>query len=155
MGFNYDSSDPLAVVTAPPPNETPEEKAARDEREAEAQKISDQIDEELRAEKAALKKQEQVVKVLLLGQSESGKSTSVSSREYFVRSPSTSRSFSKLTADRLVVRMHREIYHPQELVTRLNPSLSGVLKTCARFSDAIRKGQVDARACLLENCPTA
>ncbi|KAG8216290.1 guanine nucleotide binding protein, alpha subunit [Butyriboletus roseoflavus] len=77
MGFNYDSSDPLAVVTAPPPNEAPDEKAAREEREAEAQRISDQIDEELRVEKAALKKEEQIVKVLLLGQSESGKSTTL------------------------------------------------------------------------------
>lgn len=72
MVFHYDSTDPLAVVTAPPPDETPEEKAAREEREAEAQRISDQIDDELRAEKAALKKQEQIVKILLLGQSESG-----------------------------------------------------------------------------------
>jgi hypothetical protein len=82
MVFHYDSSDPLAIVTAPPPNETPEEKAAREEREAEAQRISDQIDDELRVERAALKKQEQIVKILLLGQSESGKSTSISSWEY-------------------------------------------------------------------------
>lgn len=82
MVFHYDSSDPLAIVTAPPPNETPEEKAAREEREAEAQRISDQIDDELRAERAALKKQEQIVKILLLGQSESGKSISISSWEY-------------------------------------------------------------------------
>ncbi|KAG6370874.1 guanine nucleotide binding protein, alpha subunit [Boletus reticuloceps] len=71
MVFHYDSSDPLAVVTAPPPDETPDEQAAREEREAEAQRISDQIDEELRVEKVALKKQEHIVKVLLLGQSES------------------------------------------------------------------------------------
>ena len=77
MVFHYDSSDPLAVVTAPPPNETPAEKAAREEREAEAQRISDQIDDELRSEKAALKKEEQMVKILLLGQSESGESVSI------------------------------------------------------------------------------
>ncbi|KAI6003026.1 guanine nucleotide binding protein, alpha subunit [Pisolithus albus] len=34
MVFNYDATDPLAVITAPPPNETPEQKAAREEREA-------------------------------------------------------------------------------------------------------------------------
>ncbi|KAH7881885.1 guanine nucleotide binding protein, alpha subunit [Phlebopus sp. FC_14] len=77
MVFNYDASDPLAVVTAPPPNEMPQEKAAREEREAEAQRISDQIDEELRAHRAVLKKEEQMVKILLLGQSESGKSTTL------------------------------------------------------------------------------
>lgn len=81
MVFHYDSSDPLAVVTAPPPNETTEEKAAREEREAEAQRISDQIDDELRTDKLALKKQEQMVKILLLGQSESGKCISISSWE--------------------------------------------------------------------------
>lgn len=71
--FNFDASDPLAVITAPPPNETPGERAAREEREAEARRISDQIDEELRAEKAIVRKQEEMVKILLLGQSESGK----------------------------------------------------------------------------------
>ncbi|KAF9237712.1 guanine nucleotide binding protein, alpha subunit [Melanogaster broomeanus] len=77
MVFNYDASDPLAIVTAPPPNETPQEKAAREEREAEAHRISDQIDEEIRADRAALREQEQMVKILLLGQSESGKSTTL------------------------------------------------------------------------------
>ncbi|KIK81720.1 hypothetical protein PAXRUDRAFT_15081 [Paxillus rubicundulus Ve08.2h10] len=77
MVFNYDASDPLAVVTAPPPNELPQDKAAREEREAEAQRISDQIDEEISADKAALREKEQTVKILLLGQSESGKSTTL------------------------------------------------------------------------------
>ncbi|KAI6121992.1 guanine nucleotide binding protein, alpha subunit [Pisolithus sp. B1] len=71
MVFNYDASDPLAVITAAPPSETPEEKAAREEREAESRRISNQIDEELRLHKADLKKHEQMVKILLLGQSES------------------------------------------------------------------------------------
>lgn len=124
MVFHYDSSDPLAIVTAPPPSETPEKKAAREEREAEAQRISDQIDDELRAEKVALKKQEQIVKVLLLGQSESGKSTPVSSSEYIASPWSASQSFSRITADGLVIRVHREIYHPQELVTHLDPCIS-------------------------------
>lgn len=77
MVFNFDASDPLAVVTAPPPNETPGERAAREEREAEARRISDQIDEELRAEKATVRKHDEMVKILLLGQSESGKSTTL------------------------------------------------------------------------------
>lgn len=50
--------------------------------EAEAQKVSDAIDEQLRQEKALLKKQKPDVKVLLLGQSESGKSTTLK-RESF------------------------------------------------------------------------
>ncbi|KAF9457710.1 G-protein alpha subunit [Collybia nuda] len=69
--------DPFAIFTAPPPGETPEEKAARERREAEAQRVSDRIDEELKAEKALMKRHRGTVKVLLLGQSESGKSTTL------------------------------------------------------------------------------
>ncbi|OAX39062.1 G-alpha-domain-containing protein [Rhizopogon vinicolor AM-OR11-026] len=75
--FQHDTTDPLAVITAPSPNESPEEKAAREEREAEARGISDLIDEELRAERAVRKKEEGMVKILLLGQGESGKSTTL------------------------------------------------------------------------------
>jgi guanine nucleotide-binding protein subunit alpha len=66
--------DPLAVFTAPPPGETDQDRIAREAKEAEAKQVSDLIDEDLKREKAALKKQA-LVKVLLLGQSESGKST--------------------------------------------------------------------------------
>ncbi|KAG5650297.1 hypothetical protein H0H81_012716 [Sphagnurus paluster] len=64
--------DPFAIFTLPPPNETPEQRSAREHREAEEKRVSDRIDEEIKAEKAALKKQKGVVRVLLLGQSESG-----------------------------------------------------------------------------------
>lgn len=65
-------NDPFAVFTTPPPNETPEQKAERERNEAEAQRISDKIDDEIKAERAALKKQKGIVRILLLGQSESG-----------------------------------------------------------------------------------
>ncbi|OBZ66663.1 Guanine nucleotide-binding protein G(t) subunit alpha-3 [Grifola frondosa] len=77
MGAAFDSSDPLAIVLAPPPNETPAERWAREQIEAEARRISEQIDDQLKAEKQALKKRKKPIKVLLLGQSESGKSTTV------------------------------------------------------------------------------
>ncbi|EIM83217.1 G-alpha-domain-containing protein [Stereum hirsutum FP-91666 SS1] len=70
-------SDPLAAALRPPPNETSAAREARLQMEAEAQKVSDAIDEQLRQEKALLKKQKPDVKVLLLGQSESGKSTTL------------------------------------------------------------------------------
>ncbi|RDB20287.1 Guanine nucleotide-binding protein alpha-4 subunit [Hypsizygus marmoreus] len=70
-------NDPFAIFTMPPPNETPAEKTERVRREAEEKRVSDRIDEEIKADKAALKKQKSVVKVLLLGQSESGKSTTL------------------------------------------------------------------------------
>ncbi|KIK38915.1 hypothetical protein CY34DRAFT_808893 [Suillus luteus UH-Slu-Lm8-n1] len=75
--FHHDATDPLAVISAPPPNESSHERAAREEREIEAQRISDLIDDEIRAERAVRKKEENVVKILLLGQSESGKSTTL------------------------------------------------------------------------------
>ena len=65
--------DPLSIAWAPPVNESPQEKAERLQSEAHAQRVSDAIDESLRAERAAMKKS-RIVKILLLGQSESGKS---------------------------------------------------------------------------------
>ncbi|KAI6118195.1 guanine nucleotide binding protein, alpha subunit [Pisolithus sp. B1] len=63
--------DPLASLLAPPANENPQQKAARERAEAEARKVSEAIDEQIRQEKIAMKKRGPV-KVLLLGQSESG-----------------------------------------------------------------------------------
>ncbi|KAG1772919.1 guanine nucleotide binding protein, alpha subunit [Suillus placidus] len=75
--FHHDATDPLAVISAPPPDESSHERAAREEREIEAQRISNLIDDEIRAERAVRKKEEDAVKILLLGQSESGKSTTL------------------------------------------------------------------------------
>ena len=73
------SSDPLAMFTRPPANETPAERDAREAREADAKRRSEAIDEDIRKEKARLKREEKhLVKVLLLGQSESGESFSYS-----------------------------------------------------------------------------
>lgn len=64
--------DPLATLAAPPPNETPEARQARERREAEARRINDAIDEQIRQERNSLKKKKRPVKILLIGQSESG-----------------------------------------------------------------------------------
>ncbi|CAA7268537.1 unnamed protein product [Cyclocybe aegerita] len=69
--------DPFAIFHAPPPDETPGERAEREAKEVEAKRVSDVIDDRLRAEKLALKKDKYVVRVLLLGQAESGKSTTL------------------------------------------------------------------------------
>ncbi|KAL4250269.1 P-loop containing nucleoside triphosphate hydrolase [Abortiporus biennis] len=69
-------SDPLAVALLPPANETPEERERRLRAEEDAKKRSDNIDKMLKeGERRSRKKK--VVKVLLLGQSESGKSTTL------------------------------------------------------------------------------
>lgn len=74
MGRSFDEIvDPLARITAPPVNETPEQRRDRERKEAEAKKISEQIDEALKAEREEGKaKRKNRLKILLLGQSESG-----------------------------------------------------------------------------------
>ncbi|KIJ63047.1 hypothetical protein HYDPIDRAFT_93086 [Hydnomerulius pinastri MD-312] len=68
--------DPLDEVLKPPPNETEEDRLIRLAQEAEARRISHAIDESLKAERQQQKKKS-VVRLLLLGQSESGKSTTL------------------------------------------------------------------------------
>ncbi|KAJ7213656.1 guanine nucleotide binding protein, alpha subunit [Mycena haematopus] len=70
--------DPLSLALQPPPDETSQAREARLQLEREAKKRSDLIDEELNRERnAAEKKAAKSVKILLLGQSESGKSTTL------------------------------------------------------------------------------
>lgn len=64
--------DPLTLAIAPPKDETPKEKETREQAEIEARRISEDIDEQIRQERTVLKKKKKPVKVLLLGQSESG-----------------------------------------------------------------------------------
>ncbi|TFK80084.1 hypothetical protein K466DRAFT_605629 [Polyporus arcularius HHB13444] len=63
--------DPLAAALRPPIDETEEEKASRLADEEAAKRVSHAIDEAIRQEKQQRKKQK-VVRLLLLGQSESG-----------------------------------------------------------------------------------
>ncbi|PIL34086.1 hypothetical protein GSI_03797 [Ganoderma sinense ZZ0214-1] len=69
--------DPLAAAIMPPSDETPADRWAREQAEAHARRVSEQIDDQIKAEKMAMKKRKPPIKVLLLGQSESGKSTTV------------------------------------------------------------------------------
>ena len=73
MPVRVSTDDPISLLLSPPPNETSEEAALRVAREAEARRISDEIDRNIQAERDALKNHN-VLKMLLLGQSESGKS---------------------------------------------------------------------------------
>ena len=66
-----DTDDPFTLALRPPPDETDEARALRLAREAEAKKISQRIDDAIRAERLANKKKK-IVRVLLVGQSESG-----------------------------------------------------------------------------------
>ncbi|KAI0784227.1 G-protein alpha subunit [Abortiporus biennis] len=73
--MSTDPNDPLSVVLRPPPSESDQDRQLRLQREAEAKRISDRIDEELSLEEKKYKKSKQDIKLLLLGQAESGKST--------------------------------------------------------------------------------
>ncbi|KAG2058188.1 G-alpha-domain-containing protein [Suillus hirtellus] len=68
--------DPLDEALRPPVNETEEDRVIRQAQEAEARRVSQAIDDSIRAEKQAQKKKG-IVRLLLLGQSESGKSTTL------------------------------------------------------------------------------
>jgi guanine nucleotide-binding protein alpha-1 subunit len=96
----YSQDDPITEALKPPSSETPAERQVRLQAEAEARRISEKIDEDLRLERERLRKNKDDVKVssppslplltdsdhfdnfscralqlLLLGQAESGKST--------------------------------------------------------------------------------
>lgn len=66
--------DPLTLAAAPPKDETPAQRIVREKGEMEARRVSDAIDEQIKREKASVKRRKRPVKVLLLGQSESGTS---------------------------------------------------------------------------------
>jgi hypothetical protein len=63
--------DPFEAVLLPPPNENEQERVARLSQEAEATRVSEEIDAAIRSERQKQKKR-RIVRVLLLGQSESG-----------------------------------------------------------------------------------
>lgn len=71
------TSDPLAAAMLPPPNESPVDRENRLKAEYDARKVSEHIDELIRQERKEKNKTRPEVNVLLLGQSESGKSTTL------------------------------------------------------------------------------
>lgn len=70
-------SDPLAAALQPPVDESPVARELRLKAEIDAKKVSDSIDDMIRQERNDRKRSKPEVSVLLLGQSESGKSTTL------------------------------------------------------------------------------
>lgn len=64
--------DPLTLASQPRKDETENERIQREREEAHARKVSLDIDEQIKQDRAALRKRQNSVKVLMLGQSESG-----------------------------------------------------------------------------------
>ena len=63
----YSQDDPISEALKPPASETPAERQLRLQKEAEARRISEKIDEDLRLERERMKKSRDDVKVILLG----------------------------------------------------------------------------------------
>ncbi|KAK6974516.1 guanine nucleotide binding protein, alpha subunit [Favolaschia claudopus] len=73
--FSLDEADPISQALSPPQNESEQDKQKRDLRERAAKLASDEIDARLNKERLQIRRTPKPVKILLLGQSESGKST--------------------------------------------------------------------------------
>lgn len=71
MPGRIEMEDPITRLLSPPADESPEEREARLNKEADARRVSDRIDEVIRQERDALRNLD-VLKMLLLGQSGSG-----------------------------------------------------------------------------------
>ncbi|KXN83195.1 Guanine nucleotide-binding protein alpha-4 subunit [Leucoagaricus sp. SymC.cos] len=69
--------DPLTLALMPPPDETWEQRQVREAAEAEAKRVSDEIDEQIKRERENERRRKRPVKLLLLGQSESGKTATL------------------------------------------------------------------------------
>ncbi|KAF7333724.1 hypothetical protein MVEN_02328800 [Mycena venus] len=74
---SLDDTDPISLALAPPQDESPDDRQKRILKERVAKQVSDEIDAQLNKERQQAKRQSKPVKILLLGQSESGKSTTL------------------------------------------------------------------------------
>ncbi|KAF9453940.1 P-loop containing nucleoside triphosphate hydrolase protein [Macrolepiota fuliginosa MF-IS2] len=75
--FRSPENDPLTAALQPPPGETLEEREEREAAEARALEVSNQIDADLKATKHAMKKLKKPTRILVVGQSMSGKTTTI------------------------------------------------------------------------------
>ena len=66
------SPNPFIDGPLPREDESSEERALREQEEAHAKAVSDAIDEQIKQDRAAFRKYQRAIKILLLGQSESG-----------------------------------------------------------------------------------
>ncbi|PSS38080.1 hypothetical protein PHLCEN_2v60 [Hermanssonia centrifuga] len=66
---NYEDrqDDPLAKVLQPPPDESPDERARREQQQREATRVSLEIDEGIQEARKVYERRKKAVKILLLG----------------------------------------------------------------------------------------
>ena len=63
------ADDPLSQALQPPPDESPDDRALRIQRQQEAQRVSSEIDESIQESKKAFDRRKKAIKILLLGKS--------------------------------------------------------------------------------------
>ena len=69
------SPNPFIHGPLPREDESPQDRALREQEEARAKAVSDAIDEQIKQDKVAFRRYQRAIKLLLLGQSESGQLT--------------------------------------------------------------------------------
>ncbi|KAI0668024.1 G-alpha-domain-containing protein [Trametes maxima] len=74
---SQDPDDPLTRALQPPPDETPDDRARRLRDQEDAQRVSREIDDDIALARKAYDRRKRAIKILLLGQAESGKSTTL------------------------------------------------------------------------------
>jgi hypothetical protein len=131
---NHSLSDPISAALLPPPNESAVDREKRLRAEELAKKISDDIDEMLKVERNE-KRKKQPVKVLLLGQSESGKSTTLKRTFMSVSSSLMFRSLT-LTLLRVPTVTHASGLHAERTAWRFVIYLN-LVRSIRRILDAI------------------
>lgn len=67
MSPAHPDEDPLSLALLPPPDETWEQRQLREAAEAEAKRVSDEIDEQIKRERENERRKRKPVKLLLLG----------------------------------------------------------------------------------------
>lgn len=65
--FEDRQDDPLAKILQPPADESPEQRATREQQQREATRVSLEIDESLQEDRKAYERRKKAVKILLLG----------------------------------------------------------------------------------------
>ncbi|KAI9510065.1 guanine nucleotide binding protein, alpha subunit [Russula earlei] len=121
-----DSIDPLSRALAPPARESAAQRAAREAKEAEGRRVSDLIDEQIKLEKHANSRKKTPVKVLMLGQAESGKTTTVKifqmsyARQAWEEERMSWRTVIHLNLVRSVNRILDALENAQEIASRMN-----------------------------------
>ena len=128
------SPNPFIQAPLPREDETPQERTQREQEEARAKVVSDAIDEQIKQDKVAYRRYQKAIKILLLGQSESGQSASVPYR----RRP-------------YLTHVYRQIHDDQEYVFLLSTATLFQPETSIRFPAQVCIQRVGPRAELVED----